>query len=139
MAIHEGRSIVFDIDGTICPIKLQNEKYEDLEPRWDFVRKMREYKDEGFYIILFTSRQMRTHNGNIGRINATTLKAIFRWLDNNNIPYDEVHVGKPWPGHGGFYVDDKAIRPSEFMNKTYEEIIELTKEDYSKKEEVEND
>ncbi|HGZ0726786.1 TPA: capsular biosynthesis protein, partial [Escherichia coli] len=54
-----------------------------------------------------------------------TLPIIISWLNANNIPYDEIYVGKPWCGHEGFYIDDKAIRPSEFINKSYEEIIEL--------------
>lgn len=29
---YEGLSFVFDIDGTICPIKKKDEKYEDLIP-----------------------------------------------------------------------------------------------------------
>lgn len=127
MGINKTKSIVLDIDGTICPLKLSHEEYENLTPNWEMVRKIREYQDSGFYIILFTSRQMRTYDGNIGLINANTLKKLFYWLDRNNIPYDEVHVGKPWPGSGGFYVDDKAIRPSEFIEKTYEEILELTR------------
>ena len=34
-------------------------------------------------------------------------------------------MGKPWPGRGGFYVDDRSIRPSEFMALSYEQILEL--------------
>ena len=37
-----------------------------------------------------------------------------------------VHRG---PDAEGFYVDDKAIRPSEFIRKSYEEIIDLLKDE----------
>jgi capsule biosynthesis phosphatase len=47
------------------------------------------------------------------------------WLDRHGIPYDELHVGKPWPGRGGFYVDDKAIRPEEFVGLSYQEILAI--------------
>jgi len=30
-----------------------------------------------------------------------------------------LHVGKPWCGEDGFYVDDKAVRPSEFLALDY--------------------
>jgi capsule biosynthesis phosphatase len=70
---------------------------------------------------------MRTYEGNIGMINANTLNDIFKWLDSYSIPYDEVHVGKPWCGFDGFYVDDKTIRPQEFLNLSYDEITELLK------------
>ena len=76
-----------------------------------------------------TSRNMNSYNNNIGLINKNTLPIIINWLDENNIPYDEIYVGKPWCGHEGFYVDDKAIRPSEFINKTYEEIVELLRKE----------
>ena len=42
-----------------------------------------------------------------------------------DIPYDEIIYGKPWPGHNGFYVDDRAVRPDEFLNHTPEKLVEL--------------
>ena len=68
---------------------------------------------------------MRTYAGNLGKINAVTVPGIIEWLDRNDIPYDEIHVGKPWCENSGFYVDDKAIRPDEFKRLTLEQIYEL--------------
>lgn len=65
---------------------------------------------------------MRTYNGNVGKINIHTLPNVINWLKKNNVPYDEIIIGKPWCGFEGFYVDDKSIRPSEFIAKTYAEI-----------------
>ena len=48
----------------------------------------------GFYIILNTSRNMRTYNGNIGLINKNTAKV--HYLEKYDIPYDEIYYGKPW-------------------------------------------
>lgn len=118
-------TFVFDIDGTICPIKKKEEKYEDLIPFTDIVNKIREYHNAGAKIILYTSRNMNTYNGNIGLINANTSKVLFAWLDKWNIPYDEIVFGKVWPGHNGFYVDDRTIRPNEFLNNTPEELNEI--------------
>lgn len=126
--IKQENVIVFDIDGTICEEK-GNKEYIDLEVKTDVVEKLVEYKNNGFYIILFTARSMRSHEGNVGKINATTAKVVFEWLDKNNIPYDEVHFGKPWCGNNGFYVDDKAIRPDEFVNLSFEEINKLISSD----------
>lgn len=117
--------LVVDIDGTICNKKKQNQQYEDLNPNKVIYNKLWEYKNEGFYIILYTSRNMRTYQGNIGRINARTGKTLMEWLDRFDVPYDELHIGKPWCGNMGFYVDDRAIRPSEFAALTYEELIQL--------------
>lgn len=127
--IAEEKIIVMDIDGTLCESKEPGREYIDLMPVSEVLKKLIEYKEKGFYIILNTARQMRTHNGNIGRINASTAKVLFQWLDMHNIPYDEVHFGKPWCGRGGFYVDDKAIRPDEFVKLSYDEIIVLTEKE----------
>jgi capsule biosynthesis phosphatase len=123
--IRREKCIVLDIDGTICPIKQEGEHYADLVPNLEVVARMREYREQGFYLILQSSRNMNTYSGNIGLIVANTVKVLLAWLDKHHIPYDELHVGKPWAGRGGFYVDDRAIRPSEFIEKTYEEILEL--------------
>ncbi len=125
--MYTGLTFVFDIDGTICPIKQKNEEYIDLVPYKDIVGKIREYKEGGARIVLFTSRNMNSYNGSIGMINAHTAKVMLQWLDKWEIPYDEVIYGKPWPGHRGFYVDDRSIRPDEFLKYSEEELNEICK------------
>ena len=68
---------------------------------------------------------MRTYDGNLGLINANTSKKLILWLEKYKIIYDEIYFGKPWPGEGGFYVDDRTIRPSEFIKLSYKEINKL--------------
>jgi capsule biosynthesis phosphatase len=120
-------SFVFDVDGTICPIKSKDERYEDLVPYEAVVEKMRMYHEAGAKIILFTSRNMNTYNGNIGLINKHTAKTLSDWLEKWDIPYDEILYGKPWPGHKGFYVDDRTVRPDEFLERSVEELEDLCK------------
>ena len=120
-------TLIFDIDGTICPIKGKDDKYEDLVPNGEIVNKMKEYKKEGAKIILNTSRNMNSYNGNIGLINANTAKILLKWLDKWEIPYDEIIYGKPWPGHDGFYIDDRSIRPDEFLKYSYDEVNKICK------------
>ena len=121
---YEGMSFIFDVDGTLCPIKKKEETYADLVPYEAMVAKLRAYKEGGAKIVLFTARNMNSYNGNIGLINANTAKVMTAWLDQWQIPYDEIIYGKPWPGHKGFYVDDRTIRPDEFLNKSVEELDE---------------
>lgn len=123
--IQKEKCLVIDIDGTLCREKEKSEKYLDVEPNWMVVNKMIEYKKNGFYLILYTSRNMNTFDGNLGLINAITSKETLEWLTMHKIPFDEIHYGKPWCGKGGFYIDDKAIRPNEFLNNPYETIIDL--------------
>lgn len=120
-------SFIFDIDGTICPIKKKDERYEDLVPYENVVQKLRYYHENGAKIVLFTSRNMNSYNGNIGIINKKTARVLLDWLDKWDIPYDEIVYGKPWPGHKGFYVDDRTIRPDEFLNHSVEELDEICK------------
>ena len=118
-------SFVFDIDGTLCPIKKKDERYEDLVPYKEIVDKMRYYKENGARIVLYTSRNMNTYGGNIGLINKNTAVVLNEWLAKWDIPYDEIVYGKVWPGHKGFYVDDRTVRPDEFMKYSPEELEEI--------------
>lgn len=123
--VREEKCIVVDIDGTICPVKGSDEEYDGLRPHNEILAKLREYRASGYYIILYTSRNMRTYGGNMGLIMANTAKSLFTWLDRHEVPYDEIHFGKPWASRVGFYVDDRAIRPDEFLNLTPEQIDAL--------------
>ena len=123
--IARDKIIVIDLDGTLCETKAPHQEYADVKPREEIVQELREYKKQGFYVIVVSSRNMKTFEGNIGKINAITLKIILEWLDKHQIPYDEVHVGRPWCGEGGFYVDNKTIRPDEFIRLSSEEINKL--------------
>lgn len=127
--IETGKVLVVDIDGTIyTELKVKGD-YSTAIPNEEFVSQLRVYKEMGFHISLFTSRQMRTFDGNVGKINVHTLPALIDWLKKYEIPFDELHVGKPWCGHEGFYIDDRAIRPKEFVNNSYDEIMDLLKRD----------
>lgn len=118
-------SFVFDIDGTLCPIKKKDEKYEDLIPFPDVVKKLQYYKENVARIILYTSRNMNSYRGNIGLINKHTAAVLSAWLEKWKIPYDEIVYGKVWPGHKGFYVDDRTVRPDEFLRYSPEELDRL--------------
>ena len=123
----EGLTLVMDIDGTICPIKRKDQEYIDVVPYKEIVEKMREYKTGAAKIVLYTSRNMNTYKGNLGMINANTAKVLMKWLEKWDIPYDEILYGKPWPGHRGFYVDDRCVRPDEFLKYSEEELDAICK------------
>lgn len=112
-----------DLDDTIC--QTENGDYINSKPVPEVIEKMHEYRNLGFEIAINTSRNMRTYQGNTGKITANTLPIILKWLSQHNVPYDEIYVGKPWCGMEGFYVDDRSIRPDEFVNLSFEEIKNL--------------
>ena len=106
-------TIVIDLDGTLT-VTGSAEAYPDLLPNFAVVAQLRRYAAAGFRIAIMTARNMRSFGNSIGRINAETLPVVIDWLKRHDVPFDEIHVGKPWCGEAGFYVDDRAIRPSEF-------------------------
>ena len=75
---------------------------------------------------------MKSYQGNIGMINKNTAKILLEWLEKWEIPYDEILYGKPWPGERGFYIDDRSVRPDEFLEHTAEELEEICKKSSSK-------
>lgn len=117
------KRIVMDLDETIC--STVNGDYANSIPKPDVIERMREFKAQGFEIVISTSRNMRTYEGNVGKINANTLPIIVGWLDKHKVPYDEIYTGKPWCGTDGFYVDDRALRPDEFVQLSVEDIWKL--------------
>lgn len=114
------KRLIIDLDDTICTTVKSD--YENSKPIQCVIDKLKKYKNDGFEIVIHSSRNMRTYNGNVGKINIHTLPNIIKWLNKNDVPFDEIMIGKPWCGFDGFYVDDKSIRPSEFIEKTYDEI-----------------
>ena len=118
-------NLIIDLDGTICPIKGEAGSYADLRPHAAVVEAMCRWRARGFRIIVFTSRNMRTHDGNLGLINKLTARQAMDWLDQHQVPYDEILFGKPWPGARGFYVDDRTVRPREFMENSLGGIEDL--------------
>ena len=117
------KKLVVDLDGTITLGNTPD--YKNVLPNLEVIAQLKKYNSDGFTIVISTARNMRTYEGNVGKINIHTLPTIIKWLDKHEVPYDEVIVGKPWCGYDGFYIDDRAIRPSEFNALSFEEITAL--------------
>ena len=121
------KRLIVDLDGTITKADISD--YKNVTPNLEVIQKLRAFKSEGFSIVIATARNMRTYEGNVGKINIHTLPVITEWLEKYQVPYDEILVGKPWCGYEGFYIDDKAIRPSEFIRLNLKEIYQLLDEE----------
>lgn len=96
----------FDLDGTLVTFPTIHNDYASVLPIDKNIKHLKYLKKLGHTIIIYTARNMKTHNGNIGKINAHTTKIVFDTLDKYNIPYDEIYFGKPY---ADFYIDDLAI------------------------------
>lgn len=120
-------TLIFDVDGTLCPLKRPDESYADLIPDQAMLEKLRSYHSSGAKIILFSSRGMRTFGGDLDQILTNIAPALKSWLIKWKIPYDELRLGKPWPGEHGFYIDDRAVRPDEFLSHSFDELEAICK------------
>ncbi len=117
--------IVIDLDGTICPIKENDGKYEDLIPLAGAVERINELKQAGHYIIILTARNMATQQSNVGKVMKNIGKVTLDWLEKYQIAYDEIYFGKP---NAHVYIDDRALRFSDWENVNHDLLNEIAKE-----------
>jgi len=126
----EKSTFVIDIDGTICVAsKNENDSYDyaSAQPISIVIEKIIKLKAAGHTIILHTARGMKTHKGDVEQINCQVLPILTEWLSANGVPYDELHVGKPW-GPNVYYVDDRSLSPHQFAYlNNFEELIQKNK------------
>lgn len=100
------KRICFDLDNTLVTFPTINGDYTSVRPIEKNIKLLRFLKRKGNTIIIYTARRMRTHGGNIGKINADIGRITFETLERFNIPYDEIYFGKPY---ADFYIDDLAL------------------------------
>jgi len=96
----------FDLDNTLVTYPVVPNDYSTCLPIQKNIEMLRYLKRLGNTIIIHTARRMRTHQSNLGRINADIGRLTFETLDKFEIPYDEIYFGKP---DADFYIDDKGI------------------------------
>ena len=100
------KTVAVDYHGTI----MINDKVNET-----MKAKLQEMRNEGYHIIVYTSGITDSPGSLIG---------IQAWLQQNEVPYDEIwqRQGKP---DADIYIEDKAVRPSEIQDKTIDEIEAL--------------
>jgi capsule biosynthesis phosphatase len=110
------RTLVIDIDHTICePDDTKTdtfEKYGKAKPKYEMIESIRNAKEKGFHIVLFTARRMATHDGDINKVIEDVGDITKDWLKKYKVPYDELMFGKP---NAVYYIDDKAMLPETFI------------------------
>lgn len=117
--------VVVDLDGTICPIKQTGQTYDQLVPLPGAVERLTALKEAGHYIIIQTARNMATCQSNLGKVMKNVGKITLDWLDQYNIPYDEIYFGKP---NADLYIDDRALRFQDWSTTNEELLLSLAKE-----------
>jgi capsule biosynthesis phosphatase len=103
---HRPLRFCFDLDNTLVTFPLVHGDYRTVSPITANIEFLRFLKSSGHTIIIHTARRMRTHLGNIGAVVKDIGRITLETLEQLQIPYDEIHFGKP---HADFYVDDCAL------------------------------
>ena len=111
--------ICIDMDGTICDTKKPGESYENVQPKENAIEILKKLKEEGHYIIIYSSRHMVTCNNNLGQITAKQSHIFYDWFKKYGIEYDELWFGKPL---ADIYIDDKALKYEENWVDIYNKL-----------------
>lgn len=97
---------VFDLDNTILSYPTQYKNYTTVKTLEHIKQLILFLKSKGHEIIIYTARRTVTCNHNLGKVIKSIGRTTLETLDNLEIPYDELHFGKPY---GDLYIDDKAF------------------------------
>ncbi len=105
------KTYVIDIDGTI--FKTNGMDYENSVPISERILKINELYDEGNTIIYLTARGMG-RNGNLYELARNQFFDLTEsQLKKFGAKYHELHLSKP---AGDYYIDDKAVKDSDFFS-----------------------
>lgn len=110
----EKKRFIFDLDNTLVTFPVIPGDYTSVKPISKTINYLRNLKQEGHHITIYTARRMRTHGGNVGAIIKEVGQITINTLKEFNIPYDELFFGKPY---GHFYIDDLMVNPKTDLNK----------------------
>lgn len=102
--------ICVDVDDTIC--QTTNRDYANSVPIEPMVARLREARALGYHIVLHTARGQGRSNGSWQNVADEVRSEVTAFCERYAIPFDALVLGKPW---ARWYVDDKAIRPDEFL------------------------
>lgn len=73
------KTILVDIDNTIT-IENPSDPYSQKKPNLPLIHKLQEYHDNGYEIILFTARRMKTHQHNEAKVIRDIGYVTLTWL-----------------------------------------------------------
>ncbi len=111
----ETRTLVVDVDDTISTHR--NRDYENAIPHTKIIKKLNKMYDSGWKIVYFTARGQVSCNSDLELINQLRRPVLEAWMEKHGVKYHDLLFGKPI---GVYYIDDKAMRPDEFMELEYE-------------------
>jgi len=106
--------LCFDLDNTLVTYPEKFGDYSTVKPIEKNISYLRFLHSLGHEIIIYTARRMKTHSGNVGKVQADIGETTFATLKKFNIPYTELYFGKP---QADFYIDDLAVKAYDDLEK----------------------
>ena len=106
------KRIIVDIDDTLCSVI--NRDFLNAIPYQDVIDKVNEYYDKGYEVVISTARGQNSCN-TPEEMQEKYFKVTKEWLDKVGVKYHKLEIG--YKQNADMYVDDKAIRPDEFVKK----------------------
>jgi len=101
------KRIMIDLDGTIHKYSKGWNGGEIYDPPFEgSIDAIKWLKDQGFEIIIFTTRASKANGEEMGGDYLDQIKKVKEWVDEYNVPYDGITAEKL---AAEFYIDDKAI------------------------------
>ena len=85
--------LIIDLDGTICSEEKTFSRGM-AKPLAGAKETLDKLKEQGHTIIIYSARSWNEYEMTI------------KWLNDNQIPYDQVILGKPM---GDYWIDDRAV------------------------------
>lgn len=111
MNILPPKLFVCDFDGTIC-----EHKFPLIgAPKHGVREALQRIRDKGYRIVIWSCRTSKWFpefflDGFLAPLKRKSVKDMKAFLDEHEIPYDEIDDGSRGKPFGDFYCDDKAIR-----------------------------
>ena len=111
------KKIVIDFDDTIS--FTTNRDWKNATPVQSVIDKINSLYDMGWEILIFTARGQLSCKGNADLAEKKYGIQIRSWLKTHGVNYHDLSFQKPL---GTYYVDDKALRPVEFVDLDIEDL-----------------
>lgn len=99
--------IAIDLDDTINHGKQTGTEYGEEVLQDGAVETLRQWKKDGHYIIIHTARGMKTCENVPAKAFARQGMTTLQWLEDNEVPYDELWWSKP---DADIFIDDKGFK-----------------------------
>jgi len=86
--------ICIDLDGVISELKKNNETYSEVKPLEGAVKKIKNLKKNGHFIIIYTARHMKTCDGNIEKVIPGMPVTLQVFFEKNLLQVSQVKVSQ---------------------------------------------